>query len=103
MNPRSPGQSLGGEDQPTDPELQAEMGNAALCPSCHTGRSARAQGHLQEADNAPDYYGCDSEDTAELQARVSPEPQGRREAEAGVPAHRTCWSNPRTSCRKANE
>ncbi|XP_053767425.1 ankyrin-2 isoform X43 [Desmodus rotundus] len=59
------------------------MGNAALCPSCHTGRSARAQGHLQEADNAPDYYGCDSEDTAELQARSDSNASFLRAARAG--------------------
>lgn len=101
--PWSPGQSPGGEDRPAGPEPQAEMGNAALCPSCHTGRSARAQGHLQEADNAPDYYGCDSEDTLELRARVSAEPQGRRGAEAGVLPLRTLWSEPCTSRRKASK
>ncbi|XP_045686696.1 ankyrin-2 isoform X49 [Phyllostomus hastatus] len=59
------------------------MGNAALCPSCHTGRSARAQGHLQEADNAPDYYGCNSEDTAELRARSDSNASFLRAARAG--------------------
>ncbi|XP_035887639.1 ankyrin-2 isoform X32 [Phyllostomus discolor] len=59
------------------------MGNAALCPSCHTGRSARAQGHLQEADNAPDYYGCDSEDATELRARSDSNASFLRAARAG--------------------
>ncbi|KAM5307154.1 ankyrin-2 isoform 26-T28 [Glossophaga mutica] len=60
------------------------MGNAALCPSCHTGRSARAQGHLQEADKAPDYYGCcDSEDTAERRARSDSNASFLRAARAG--------------------
>ncbi|XP_041615859.1 ankyrin-2 isoform X50 [Vulpes lagopus] len=42
------------------------MGNAALCPSCHADKSVRAQGHMQELDKTPDYYGCNSEDTKEL-------------------------------------
>ncbi|XP_045736507.1 ankyrin-2 isoform X4 [Mirounga angustirostris] len=42
------------------------MGNAALCPSCHADKSVRAQGHMQELDKTPDYYGCNSEDTREL-------------------------------------
>ncbi|XP_034527249.1 ankyrin-2 isoform X47 [Ailuropoda melanoleuca] len=42
------------------------MGNAALCPSCHADKSVRAQGHMQELDKTPDYYGCSSEDTSEL-------------------------------------
>ncbi|XP_066239906.1 ankyrin-2 isoform X6 [Saccopteryx leptura] len=42
------------------------MGNAALCPSCHSSKDVRAQGPLQEADRTPDYYGCDSEDAPEL-------------------------------------
>lgn len=47
------------------------MGNAALCPSCHADKSLRAQGHWQELDRTPDYYGCDSEDAKELGPRVS--------------------------------
>ncbi|XP_027453130.1 ankyrin-2 isoform X36 [Zalophus californianus] len=42
------------------------MGNAAVCPSCHADKSVRAQGHMQELDKTPDYYGCNSEDTREL-------------------------------------
>ncbi|XP_032715331.1 ankyrin-2 isoform X37 [Lontra canadensis] len=42
------------------------MGNAALCPSCHADKSVRAQGHMQELDKTPDYYGYNSEDTREL-------------------------------------
>ncbi|XP_047574225.1 ankyrin-2 isoform X17 [Lutra lutra] len=42
------------------------MGNAALCPTCHADKSVRAQGHMQELDKTPDYYGCNSEDTREL-------------------------------------
>ncbi|XP_036885339.1 ankyrin-2 isoform X48 [Sturnira hondurensis] len=59
------------------------MGNAALCPSCHTGRSTRAQGHLQEVDNAPDYYGCDGEGTAELRPRSDSNASFLRAARAG--------------------
>nr|XP_036857043.1 ankyrin-2 isoform X9 [Manis javanica] len=42
------------------------MGNAALCPSCHAVKSVRAQGHMQELDRTPDYYGCNSENTTDL-------------------------------------
>ncbi|XP_053514093.1 ankyrin-2 isoform X14 [Artibeus jamaicensis] len=59
------------------------MGNAALCPSCHTGRSTRAQGHLQEADTAPDHYGCDSEGTTELRVRSDSNASFLRAARAG--------------------
>lgn len=81
--PGGPGPSAGGGDGPTDPEPCREMGNASLCPSCHAGKSVKAQGHLQEADRAPDYYGCPSEDAPELGARVSAE-QTQREDEPEV-------------------
>lgn len=54
------------------------MGNAALCPSCHADKSVRAQGHMQELDKTPDYYGCNSEDTRELEVWVSSKPHTRR-------------------------
>ncbi|XP_055972803.1 ankyrin-2 isoform X2 [Sorex fumeus] len=50
------------------------MGNAALCPSCHADKSVRAQGHLQELDRTPDYYGCHSEE--------APEPGGQSDSNA---------------------
>ncbi|XP_059551504.1 ankyrin-2 isoform X16 [Myotis daubentonii] len=59
------------------------MGNAALCPSCHAGKSVKAQGHMQEADRAPDYYGCPSEDTPELGARSDSNASFLRAARAG--------------------
>ncbi|XP_015418857.1 PREDICTED: ankyrin-2 [Myotis davidii] len=59
------------------------MGNAALCPSCHAGKSVKAQGHVQEADRAPDYYGCPSEDAPELGARSDSNASFLRAARAG--------------------
>ncbi|XP_036159158.1 ankyrin-2 isoform X28 [Myotis myotis] len=59
------------------------MGNAALCPSCHAGKSVKAQGHVQEADRAPDYYGCLSEDAPELGARSDSNASFLRAARAG--------------------
>ena len=59
------------------------MGNAALCPSCHADKSVRAQGHLQELDKTPDYYGCNSEDTEELGVRVSSKSQAGGEEDGG--------------------
>ncbi|XP_054419679.1 ankyrin-2 isoform X2 [Pteronotus mesoamericanus] len=60
------------------------MGNAALCPSCHSGRSVRARGHAQQADTAPDYYGCcDSADPTELRARSDSNASFLRAARAG--------------------
>lgn len=70
--PGSPGQSIECKDGPTDSrKTGTEMGNAALCPACHADKSVRAQGHLQELDRTPDYYGCNGEDTKELGPRVS--------------------------------
>ena len=60
------------------------MGNAALCPSCQAGKSVRAQGHLQELDRTPDYYGCHGEDTKELGPRVSSELQTGGEEDGGI-------------------
>ena len=60
------------------------MGNAALCPSCHADKSIRAQGHLQELDRTPDYYGCDSEDSKELGPRVSSKLQTGGEEDGGI-------------------
>lgn len=54
------------------------MGNAALCPSCHAVKSVRAQGHMQELDRTPDYYGCNSENTTDLGPWVSSKAQTRR-------------------------
>ncbi|KAF3815525.1 hypothetical protein GH733_016478 [Mirounga leonina] len=66
-SPGSPGQSTEGKHRPSDSRnCRTEMGNAALCPSCHADKSVRAQGHMQELDKTPDYYGCNSEDTREL-------------------------------------
>ncbi|XP_066090439.1 ankyrin-2 isoform X39 [Saccopteryx bilineata] len=59
------------------------MGNAALCPSCHSGKGVRAQGPLQEADRTPDYYGCDSEDAPELGMRSDSNASFLRAARAG--------------------
>ncbi|XP_059779436.1 ankyrin-2 isoform X12 [Balaenoptera ricei] len=59
------------------------MGNAALCPSCHADKSVRAQGHLQELDKTPDYYGCNSEDTEELGVRSDSNASFLRAARAG--------------------
>ncbi|XP_065763410.1 ankyrin-2 isoform X6 [Muntiacus reevesi] len=59
------------------------MGNAALCPSCHADKSLRAQGHLQELDRTPDYYGCNSEDTKELGPRSDSNASFLRAARAG--------------------
>ncbi|XP_073661045.1 ankyrin-2 isoform X1 [Tursiops truncatus] len=59
------------------------MGNAALCPSCHADKSVRAQGHLQELDKTPDYYGCNSEDTKELGVRSDSNASFLRAARAG--------------------
>ncbi|XP_040093370.1 ankyrin-2 isoform X5 [Oryx dammah] len=59
------------------------MGNAALCPSCHADKSVRAQGHLQELDRTPDYYGCDGEDTKELGPRSDSNASFLRAARAG--------------------
>ncbi|XP_076789348.1 ankyrin-2 isoform X7 [Arvicanthis niloticus] len=41
------------------------MGNAALCSSCHSNKSVRAQGNMLELDTTPDYYGCNSDDVKE--------------------------------------
>nr|XP_045370978.1 ankyrin-2 isoform X30 [Camelus bactrianus] len=59
------------------------MGNAALCPSCQADKSVRAQGHLQELDKTPDYYGCNSEDTKELGVRSDSNASFLRAARAG--------------------
>ncbi|XP_045655076.1 ankyrin-2 isoform X17 [Ursus americanus] len=59
------------------------MGNAALCPSCHADKSVRAQGHMQELDKTPDYYGCSSEDTSELGAWSDSNASFLRAARAG--------------------
>ncbi|XP_054573050.1 ankyrin-2 isoform X1 [Eptesicus fuscus] len=59
------------------------MGNAALCPSCHASKSVKAPGHWQEADRAPDYYGCPSEDAPELGARSDSNASFLRAARAG--------------------
>ncbi|KAM8764059.1 ankyrin-2 isoform 12-T12 [Rhynchonycteris naso] len=59
------------------------MGNAALCPSCHTDKGVRAQGLLQGADRTPDYYGCDSEDAPELGVRSDSNASFLRAARAG--------------------
>lgn len=54
---------------------RAEMGNAALCPSCHAEKSVQAQGHLQELDRTPDYYGYHSEEALEPGGLVSSRPR----------------------------
>ncbi|XP_060272725.1 ankyrin-2 isoform X26 [Ovis aries] len=59
------------------------MGNAALCPSCQADKSVRAQGHLQELDRTPDYYGCHGEDTKELGPRSDSNASFLRAARAG--------------------
>ncbi|XP_044941462.1 ankyrin-2 isoform X48 [Mustela putorius furo] len=59
------------------------MGNAALCPSCHADKSVRAQGHMQELDKTPDYYGCNSEDTRELEVWSDSNASFLRAARAG--------------------
>ncbi|XP_070228079.1 ankyrin-2 isoform X21 [Bos mutus] len=59
------------------------MGNAALCPACHADKSVRAQGHLQELDRTPDYYGCNGEDTKELGPRSDSNASFLRAARAG--------------------
>ncbi|XP_036097749.1 ankyrin-2 isoform X35 [Molossus molossus] len=59
------------------------MGNAALCPSCHADKSARAQGRLQEADSALDACSCSSTDTLELGARSDSNASFLRAARAG--------------------
>ena len=83
--PGSPGQSREGRDGPADSgKTGAEMGNASLCPSCHADKSIRAQGHLQELDRTPDYYGCDSEDSKELGPRVSSKLQTGGEEDGGI-------------------
>lgn len=55
-------------------ELWAEMGNAALCSSCHANKSVRAQGNMLELDTTPDYYGCNSDDVKEPDLPVSVRP-----------------------------
>lgn len=83
--PGSPGQSIEGKDGPTDSrKTGTEMGNAALCPACHADKSVRAQGHLQELDRTPDYYGCNGEDTKELGPRVSSKLQTGGEENGGI-------------------
>lgn len=66
-----------GESKDTPPHSRrprAEMGNAALCPSCHAEKSVQAQGHLQELDRTPDYYGYHSEEALEPGGLVSSGP-----------------------------
>lgn len=67
-----------GESKDTPPHSRrprAEMGNAALCPSCHAEKSVQAQGHLQELDRTPDYYGYHSEEALEPGGQVSSRPR----------------------------
>ncbi|XP_036776724.2 ankyrin-2 isoform X22 [Manis pentadactyla] len=59
------------------------MGNAALCPSCHAVKSVRAEGHMQELDRIPDYYGCNSENTTDLGAWSDSNASFLRAARAG--------------------
>ncbi|XP_069315197.1 ankyrin-2 isoform X1 [Eulemur rufifrons] len=59
------------------------MGNAALCSSCHAEKSLRAQGHMQESEKTPDYYGCSSEDVQEPGVRSDSNASFLRAARAG--------------------
>ncbi|XP_051021788.1 ankyrin-2 isoform X2 [Acomys russatus] len=61
-----PGKPGPGKGRPTHSRnCRAEMGNAALCSSCHANKSIRAQANMLELDTALDYYGCNSDDVQE--------------------------------------
>lgn len=47
------------------------MGNAPVCQSCHTVKSIRAQGNIQDLDKIPDYYGYNNEESKDPEAQVS--------------------------------
>ncbi|XP_023565870.1 ankyrin-2 isoform X12 [Octodon degus] len=59
------------------------MGNTALCTSCHSEKSVRAQGHMQELDKTPEDYGGDGEDTREPGAPSDSNASFLRAARAG--------------------
>ncbi|XP_031799897.1 ankyrin-2 isoform X6 [Sarcophilus harrisii] len=59
------------------------MGNAALCQSCHTEKSIKAQGNMQELDRTPDYYGYNCEDVRESKALSDSNASFLRAARAG--------------------
>ncbi|XP_053885248.1 ankyrin-2 isoform X49 [Malaclemys terrapin pileata] len=59
------------------------MGNAPVCQSCHTGKSIRAQGNIQDLDKIPDYYGYNNEESKDLEAQSDSNASFLRAARAG--------------------
>ncbi|XP_074128730.1 ankyrin-2 isoform X4 [Sminthopsis crassicaudata] len=59
------------------------MGNAALCQSCHTKKSIKAQGNMQELDRTPDYCGYNCENVRESEALSDSNASFLRAARAG--------------------
>ncbi|XP_074922287.1 ankyrin-2 isoform X18 [Chelonoidis abingdonii] len=59
------------------------MGNAPVCQSCHTGKSIRAQGNIEDLDKIPDYYGCNNEESKDPEAQSDSNASFLRAARAG--------------------
>ncbi|XP_065452324.1 ankyrin-2 isoform X40 [Chrysemys picta bellii] len=59
------------------------MGNAPVCQSCHTGKSIRAQGNIQDLDKIPDYYGYNNEESKDPEAQSDSNASFLRAARAG--------------------
>ncbi|XP_074849516.1 ankyrin-2 isoform X2 [Carettochelys insculpta] len=59
------------------------MGNAPVCQSCHTSKSIRAHGNIQDLDKISDYYGYNNEESKAPEIQSDSNASFLRAARAG--------------------